>query len=70
MVTICCSDKENPLIESDAIPLGDVKLTWEDHEEDMEVVIEFNFSDTTIQVHTYKKSNPDVKKITNVNYKK
>ena len=63
------SDKVDPLIKSDGRQLATMELTWEDDEDDMEVITEFNFFDTTIRAQTYKVSAPQNKKFEPLNYK-
>ena len=70
MNLIYCSDKVNPLIESDGRLLGKMELKWDKSDMDLGITTEFNFFDTTIRAQTYKASDSLNKKFVPLNYKK
>ncbi len=67
-IQIYCSDKENPLFKSDGRLLGDLELKWEDHEKDMEIIIDFTFAKSFIRASIYKSSQPNSKVTLDINY--
>ncbi len=70
-IRIYSSILEKPLIKSDGTELGLIHLEWNNTDiNDMEMIIEFNFYDTTIEVYTYKKIAPNNKQKVNIEYKR